>query len=143
MLSHHDPVRKKSVAATPEEEVRQQLVQWLHTEKRVPLHLMETEFALAKVRARAQGRVDLVVHAFRQGRGVAQPWLLAECKRVGECDWKLLEVQVNRYLQILAPEYLLLQIGNERRILHLRSNSSLQTTVEVVSDLPFFSEESL
>jgi len=135
MPIQHDPVRKKDVAATPEEDVRQQLVEWLRNEKKVPLHLMETEFALAKVRKGAQGRVDLLVHAFRQGRGVAKPWLLAECKRVGECDWKLLEVQVNRYLQILSPEFLLLQIGDDRRVLHLNDGTST-----LIHDLPLFKD---
>jgi len=139
MESIHDPVRKKMVAQTPEEIVRQDLIRWLHVDKGVPLHLMETEFALGKVKAGTKGRVDLVVHSFRQGGGVTQPWLLVECKRPGESDWPRLTVQVNRYLKLFKPEYVLLEIGEDRRIMQRVTLPGQPSSYQQILDLPSFS----
>jgi hypothetical protein len=38
-----DPVRKKRVALTPEESVRQQLIRFLNEKAGVPFHLMSCE----------------------------------------------------------------------------------------------------
>lgn len=134
----HDPVRAKNVAATPEEEVRQVLVHWLHQEKGVPLHLMETECSLSKFHKAASGRVDLIVHGFRTGSQANRPWLLVECKRSGESDWQRLQVQVNRYLQFLKPEYLLLQIGDLRHLYQLSLKPDGQCVATICEDLPPF-----
>lgn len=68
-----DPVRKRYVALTPEEWVRQHLVNYLVQHRGVPAGLMQVEAAL-----RLNGlshRADIVVFD-RQ----AQPLLVAECK---------------------------------------------------------------
>ena len=135
-----DPVRAKDVAATPEEGVRQELVQWLHAEKQVPLHLMETECALSKFHRAATGRVDILVHGFRTGSKADRPWLLAECKRPGESDWQRLQVQVNRYLQWLKPQFLLLQIGNLRYIYQIHLLADGRVNAAICDDLPLFKE---
>jgi hypothetical protein len=139
MESIYDPVRQKDVVMTPEEQVRQELVTWLHLQKGVPLHLMETEFSLGSVKTGTKGRVDVIVHGFRQGGGVTRPWLLAECKRPGESDWARLTVQVNRYLKLFMPEYVLLEIGSDRRILQRCTTPDQLTQYRPVSDLPQFS----
>jgi len=131
----YDPVRKKQIAATPEESVRQALIHWLHKECGVPLHLMETEFALARLQKGNRGRVDVLVHGFRDGMDVRTPWLLAECKRVGENDWAALEAQLNKYLQILRPRHILLGIGVEWRIL---SQNETGTGYTPVPALPYY-----
>jgi hypothetical protein len=133
-----DPIRQKMVAATPEEGVRQALVEWLIREKGVPRHLMETECGLNRIKPGAKGRVDLLVHGFRQGRKVNRPWLLAECKRPGETDWALLEVQVNRYLKIVQPEYLLLAIGADVRIFQMQTGTPQSPSIQPILDLPSF-----
>lgn len=68
-----DPVRKKYVALTPEEWVRQHLIHYLHKEKGYPLGLMmvEKEFKYNKLNKRA----DIVV-CDKNGA----PLLMAECK---------------------------------------------------------------
>lgn len=133
-----DPVRAKMVAATPEEEVRQALVSWLHAEKGVPYHLMETECALGHFRKGVSGRVDLLVHGFRSGQNAVRPWLLAECKRSGETDWQRLQVQVNRYIQWLCPEYLLLQIGDLRHLYRMEAAEGTALRAIPCDDLPSF-----
>ncbi len=68
-----DPVRKKYVALSPEEQVRQQLIQLLVVQHEVPLGLMSVEYAI-KVNTLSK-RCDIVVFT-RSGR----PLLIAECK---------------------------------------------------------------
>ena len=49
-----DPLRKKHVALTPEENVRQQFIRWLNEKRQWPLHLMmsEREIAIGEVKLR-------------------------------------------------------------------------------------------
>jgi hypothetical protein len=72
-LKIFDPARKKYVALTPEEWVRQHLIHYLNTDKGYPLGLMmiEKEFKYNKLSKRA----DIVV-CERTGA----PLLMAECK---------------------------------------------------------------
>ncbi|MDR3184244.1 MAG: type I restriction enzyme HsdR N-terminal domain-containing protein [Prevotellaceae bacterium] len=68
-----DPVRKKYVALTPEEWVRQQLVQFLVSERQVPLPVIGVEVVVPFNRRNL--RADVIVYGRR-----GQPLLLAECK---------------------------------------------------------------
>lgn len=108
---YFDLSRKKAVAATPEEAVRQSVVAYLTGALQVPPHLIETEFALCHIDGKASGRVDVVVHDFREGRSIERPWLLVECKRPGVESPEALIAQVNRYLKILAPRFIMLALG--------------------------------
>lgn len=85
-----DPVRKKYVALTPEEEVRQALVWHLHKTLRIPLGRIGVETGI-----RVYGlpfRVDMQVFD-AQGKAV---WLI-ECKRREQAlDAAVLE-QIGRY----------------------------------------------
>src|SRR5689334_10830078 len=67
-----DPVRKRSVAATPEELVRQVIIQYLIREKHFPRSLLGIEISLFV--NRLSKRCDIVAY-----KGT-QPVLLVECK---------------------------------------------------------------
>ena len=68
-----DSIRKKYVALTPEEWVRQHLIHYLIVEKTVPATLISVEMPLKY--AHVDKRSDVLVHN-RNG----QPLMLAECK---------------------------------------------------------------
>ena len=68
-----DSIRKKYVALTPEEWVRQHLIHYLITEKKYPATLISVETPLKY--AHVDKRSDVLVHD-RNG----QPLMLAECK---------------------------------------------------------------
>ncbi len=72
-MTYWDPLRKKEVAATPEEKVRQWFIGVLSEGLKVPMHLMmsETGFTFGAKRYRA----DILVWD-RQGR----PLAVVECK---------------------------------------------------------------
>jgi hypothetical protein len=68
-----DPVRRKYSANTPEEQVRQALIHYLHTQCAAPLSLMsvEKEFTIGSM----QRKYDVVIFD-----NSGNPLLLAECK---------------------------------------------------------------
>lgn len=100
------PVRKKWVASTPEEAVRQDLIQHLHWHGGVPLTLMGCEYPLRF--NGLQYRADLVVF-HRQGTLL----LLAECKAPTVPLTQEVFCQLQRYNHVLRVPTLLLTNGNQ------------------------------
>jgi len=98
-----DPVRKKNVAATPEELVRQVIIQYLIREKSFPRSLLGIEISL--VVNRLSKRCDIVAY-----KG-AQPMLLVECKAPSIKLSQDVFDQVARYNLTLRVPYLLVTNG--------------------------------
>ena len=108
----YDPIRKKDVPATPEEHVRQATIRFLLDVVKVPAHLITVEFGLCAIDPKTDDRVDIIVSNFREGATLDKPWLLVECKAPGEYTWDSLQVQLNRYLKVLTPKYVMLALGD-------------------------------
>jgi hypothetical protein len=117
--SIYDPIRKKEVPLTPEEHVRQATVRYLLDVVKVPEHLIAVEFPLSAVEPKTADRVDILVHNFRAGAPLEKPWLLVECKAPGEYTWPVLQQQLNKYLQVLTPNYVMLALGDGVRYFEL------------------------
>jgi hypothetical protein len=103
-LSIFDPVRKKYVALTPEEWVRQNFVQFLIHEKNLPAGLVLLEKTLTYNKMKR--RPDVVAHD-RQGK----PLLIVECKAP---DVKITQQtfdQIARYNSVLKVPYLIVTNG--------------------------------
>ena len=111
----YDPIRSKDVPDTPEERVRQATIKFLMDEVKVPQNLIAVEFALSTVEPKTDDRVDLLVQDFKASGDLKHPWLLVECKAPGEYTWQALQVQLNKYLQILSPKYVMLSLGDAVR----------------------------
>ena len=131
----YDPIRKKDVPATPEERVRQATVQFLLNEVKVPAHLITVEFALSTVDPKTDDRVDIIVSNFRAGAALDKPWLLVECKAPGEYTWEALQVQMNKYLKILTPKYVMLSLGDTVRYFEMEAATKRFVKIE---KLPVF-----
>ena len=119
----YDPIRKKDVPATPEEHVRQATIHFLLNELKVPAHLIAVEFGLCAIDPKTDDRVDIMVHNFRKGAPLDKPWLLVECKAPGEYTWEALQVQLNKYLRILTPKYVMLALGDTVRFFKLEGRA--------------------
>lgn len=132
-MSCYDPIRQKSVASTPEEAVRQRVIEYLVESIEVPSHLMEIEFSLSQIKKSSRDRVDILVHDFRRGSVISKPWLLVECKAQGQYTWLELEIQLNRYLKVLCPAYIMLGLGDDVRYFAF---SNEKNTFLPISDLP-------
>ena len=112
-----DPLRRKWVARTPEEEVRQAVIAWLRDVQGFPAGLMESEYGFLYNRRRY--RADILVFDRR-----LQPFLLVECKAPGvRLDAKVVE-QVVRYTRVLAVRYVLVTNGTDTRLLQRRADGS-------------------
>ena len=136
MDSFFDSSRKKFVAATPEEAVRQAVVSWLKDVQKVPGHLIETEFALRLFDPRNADRVDILVHDFREGANAKEPWLLVECKRPGVESPAALQVQINKYLRILKPKFIMLSLGETAIFLKLDSQKKTYVRIPTLPIYP-------
>lgn len=99
-----DPLRKKSVARTPEEEVRQWFISVLHEGMKVPEHLMMSEVTL-KVDAK-EYRADIVVWDRN-----ARPLAVVECKRPEVPLTQEVVDQAIRYNQALDVVYIVITNG--------------------------------
>ena len=100
-----DPLRKKSVALTPEEQVRQWCIKVLAESMKVPYHMMMSEagFRLGE----KQFRADILVYDRK-----AQPLMIVECKRPEvELTRDVLD-QAIRYNMVLDVRYIVITNGN-------------------------------
>ena len=99
-----DPLRKKSVRLTPEEEVRQWFISVLHEGMQVPEHMMMSEVSLTW--NGLDYRADIVVYD-RQ----AHPLLVVECKRPEvELTQEVVD-QAIRYNNALDVRYIVITNG--------------------------------
>lgn len=129
-----DPIRKKDVPATPEEHVRQATIRYLLDVVKVPAHLISVEFGLCAIDPKTDDRVDILVHNFRDGASLDKPWLLVECKAPGEYTWEALQVQLNKYLHILTPCYLMLALGDAVRYFMRNPETKKYVKIDVLPE---------
>lgn len=99
-----DPVRKKWVRLTPEEWVRQNLLQYLIQVKKIPQSLIavEKEIQLHELCKRC----DIVVYKNNI------PWMIAECKELNMPLTEAVLEQVLRYNLAISAEYLVISNGS-------------------------------
>ncbi|HRY97531.1 MAG TPA: type I restriction enzyme HsdR N-terminal domain-containing protein [Bacteroidales bacterium] len=99
-----DPIRRRLVALTPEEWVRQHMIAFLQKERGVPLHLMGVEVSV-KVH-RLSRRCDLIIY----GSGL-KPLMVVELKAPSVALSQKVLDQVVRYNLPIGAQYLLISNG--------------------------------
>lgn len=104
-----DPLRKKEVARTPEEVVRQWFINILHSSFQVPLHMMMSEAGLKL--GDKQFRADILVYDRK-----TRPLVIVECKRPEvELTQEVLD-QAIRYNMVLDVKYIIITNGTKTYI---------------------------
>lgn len=103
-----DPVRKKWVPATPEEEVRQQFIQFLLTVKNIPASHLSVEREIT-VNGLSR-RYDLVVFD-KEGK----PWMVVECKAPHVKLTQEVMEQAGRYNKTLQAPLIGITNGKENK----------------------------
>lgn len=104
-----DPLRKKDVALTPEERVRQWFIGILNKEMMVPMHMMMSEASISLGSKRF--RADILVYDRN-----ASPLAIVECKRPEtELDRKVVD-QAIRYNMALNVRYIMITNGHRTHI---------------------------
>ena len=99
-----DPLRKKEVALTPEEQVRQWCIRVLAEKMQVPTHLMMSEAGF-KLGGK-QFRADILVYDRK-----AQPLVVVECKRPEVALTQEVLDQAVRYNIVLDVKYMIITNG--------------------------------
>jgi hypothetical protein len=122
-----DPVRKKYVALTPEEWVRQHMIHYLEKEKMVPLHMMASERGLSI--NRMTKRFDLVVYNLS-----GKPTLIVECKAPTVALSEDVFFQIARYNLALKVNYLLVSNGLQHIFGVVDYNSGNLVLADKISD---------
>jgi hypothetical protein len=100
-----DPVRRRWVALTPEEWVRQQMICLLNSHYGYPLELMQVEGAITL--NGLSRRCDIVVFS-----PSGQPQIIVECKRPNVKITQKTVDQACRYNTVLKVPYLILYNGH-------------------------------
>ena len=125
-----DPIRRKWVALTPEEWVRQHLINHLLHDKGCPPGLIAVERGLS-LNGRSK-RADVVVFATAAG---APPLLLVECKAPGvRIDRPAFE-QAARYNLVFQVPYLLVSNGLVHYACHVDHTTK---HVDFLGELPAY-----
>lgn len=126
-----DPLRKKRVALTPEENVRQQFIRYLNEKRGWPLHMMgsETEISIGDVKLRC----DIVCY----GKDLA-PKMIVECKRPTVKISSRTFEQIWHYALILKVEYIVVTNGKET--FACRYDQEKKQYV-FIGDIPAYTEE--
>lgn len=103
-LEIFDPLRKKYVALTPEEWVRQHFVHYLITEKKFPASLIANETGI-KLNSLSK-RCDTVVY-----NRLLEPLMIVEYKRPDVTITQAVFDQLTRYNSVLKVPYLIVSNG--------------------------------
>ena len=104
-----DPLRKKEVARTPEEVVRQWFIQRLNENLQVPMHMMMSEAGLKL--GDKQYRADILVYD-----RALKPLVIVECKRPEvELTQEVLD-QAIRYNMVLDVKFIIITNGTKTYI---------------------------
>ncbi len=119
-----DPVRRRRVALTPEEWVRQQTIVMLHERYGYPYELMQVEAAITL--NGLTKRCDIVVYD-----QAVKPWMIVECKRESvELTQKVID-QACRYNLVLDVPFLLLTNGRSQLCLRVDAASQSLQGIEI------------
>ena len=105
-----DPLRKKWVALTAEERVRQWFIGVMHAQMDIPMHMMMSEVFLqcGEGPVRKRYRADILVYDRE-----LQPLMVVECKREDiQLDREVLE-QALRYNLALGVKYIIITNGRK------------------------------
>lgn len=125
-----DPLRKKYVALTPEERVRQSFIRWLNDARGYPLSLMASEYSIQL--GKKDFRCDIVCFSSN-----LQPLLAVECKAPHvklECE---AAEQIRRYNMVLKVRYLVITNGVTTFAFELDPESG---SYRYISDIPSYAE---
>lgn len=111
-LHYLDPIREKYVPATPEEEVRQRILQYLMKVLRVPKQAISVEYLLSKAGIDSKNRADIVVWYYEPNDGYWYALGVIECK-VPDVDIMTVDVkeQVFGYADDLLVDYVVVVNG--------------------------------
>ncbi len=127
-----DPVRRRWVALTPEEEVRQLTIQMLNSHYGYPLELMQVEGAITL--NGMTRRCDIVVYDTS-----GMPQMIVECKKPEVSLTQKVCDQACRYNTVLKVPYLLLTNGHQMVMVAV---NAIEGSLSQLPDIPAYHKKS-
>lgn len=113
-----DPVRQKLIYITPEETVRQQVIQWLLYECEVPADMIRVEEHLSHYGIDTRRRADIIVDAISTEDHLIHPLVVIECKAPGTLLGVKTSDQMVDYSDKLGCYYMVMTNGVETFCYH-------------------------
>lgn len=123
-------IRKRLISVTPEEEVRQSLINFLITEKGYPIENIQIEVPMSYFEKGAKGRADILI--FDNDENVL---CLIECKEPREYLTDNILEQVERYDKYVKAETTCIVIGSE---IHFFAFMENENKLIKLSEFPTF-----
>ena len=120
---------------TPEENIRQRMVEFLHDKMAIPYTAMETEIPVSYFVAGEKGRMDIVVYGLKEGQRC--PAMVVECKAEAITLTEVVYIQAKRYSEIIDIPVLMVTNGSEVDILTWNYEAE---KYEAVENLPTYAE---
>lgn len=101
--------------ATPEEEIRQRVVEFLFDKMKIPYQAMETEIPVSYFVPGGRGRMDIVVYGICNEQ--RRPIMVVECKAASICLTEEVYLQAKGYSEIIDIPILMVTNGADAGIL--------------------------
>ncbi len=123
-----DPIRKKWLLSTPEELVRQSIIQYLIEIILIPISYLHVESYYSNTEG--SRRFDII--AWKKKSIEFKPWLLVECKAPQVSFNRSTENQIQNYLNLYPSKFVMLSNGKrthfwKKNLNNYRSITSLPT----------------
>jgi hypothetical protein len=112
-MAYLDPIRGFLVPAKPEETVRQEFLQRLLGEYRVPESAIAVEYMLSKGSGMSRRRADILISG-----AAGRPLMVVECKEPGTPLHDGVRDQALRYAEELGCAYIAITNGAEPEVFH-------------------------
>ena len=125
---YYDPVRRKWVAATPEEKVRQWFISVLAESAGVPAWMMMSEVPMKF--GQKSWRADIVIYS-----GDGEPLAIVECKRPGVQVGASVAEQALRYSTVQQVRFIFLTNGKDTYAYERKDNG-----FEPMAKIPTYQE---
>ncbi len=106
-----DPIREMLIVETPEENVRQKIIQFIQDKMNVPANKIEVEVPMCHFQKGAKGRADIIVYG-EDSEGELVPAVVVECKAPSIPMTDDVFNQAVRYNQILNSDNIITTNGN-------------------------------
>lgn len=125
-----DPLRRKFVQLTDEEWVRQNLINYLATDRKVPMTMMASERGLLV--NKMPKRFDLLIFSSN-----GSPIMIVECKAPHVAVNEEVFYQAARYNITLQVEYLLITNGLEHHCIHVNYKTG---ETQFLKEIPLYND---
>ena len=100
-----DPIRQKLILKTPEETIRQKIIQYLLVDKKVPKDMIQVEMLLSKYQIRSKRRADIIIERLIEAKKEISTLAVIECKAPDVMVGDNALDQISDYAAKLNAEY--------------------------------------